>query len=160
MKRELAKRLERLERVIPRDEFDFHSSSDNHSPVGAGTIDLVALEKLCMLHCTDPEIASYFGVTTERIEQERQSPAFVAVMERGQAKGKIAIRRGQMRLLEAGSSTMAVLLGRQVLGQREDVEATNRPIPVVVLPQIVPTKEDEIQYMALPNDRRYRNGSS
>ena len=37
---------------------------------------------------------------------------------------------------------------------------TNRPIPVVVLPQIVPTKEDEIQYMALPNDRRYRNGSS
>jgi hypothetical protein len=46
-----------------------------------GAIDLVALERLCMLHCTDQEIASYFGVTTERIEQQRQSPKFVAVME-------------------------------------------------------------------------------
>ena len=159
MKRELAKRLERLERVIPRDEFDFYSTSGDHSPV-VGTIDLVKLEKLCMLHCTDPEIAGYFGVTPERIEQERQSPAIAAVMERGQAKGKIAIRRGQMRLLEKGSSMMAALLGQQILGQREGVEATDRPIPVVVLPPIVPTKEDEIQEMALPNDRRYRHGPS
>ncbi len=65
-----------------------------------------------------------------------------------------------MRLLEEGSSPMAALLGRQVLGQREEVEAANRPIPVIVLPQIVPTKEGEIQEMALPVDRRYRNGSS
>ena len=157
MKRELAKRLERLERVIPRDELDSYATSGDRPVVG--TIDLVKLEKLCMLHCTDPEIAGYFGVTPERIEQERQSPAFAAVMERGQAKGKIAIRRGQMRLLEKGSSMMAALLGRQILGQQEEVEATNRPIPVVVLPPIVPTKEDEIQEMALPNDRRYRHGS-
>jgi hypothetical protein len=164
MKRELAKRLERLERVISRDEFNFHPRSNDSSPVGdsggAGAIDLVKLEKLCILHCTDQEIAGYFGVSTERIEQERQSPEFVAVMERGQAKGKIAIRRGQMRLLDKGSSMMAALLGRQVLGQREEVEATNGRIPVVVLPQIVPTKEDEIQEMALPNERRYRHGSS
>ena len=162
MKRELAKRLEKLEQVIPRDEFNFHSSYS--SPVGdsggVGAIDLVTLESLCMLHCTDQEIASYFGVTTERIEQERQSPAFAAVMERGRAKGTIAIRQGQMRLLEKGSSPMAVLLGRQILGQREEAEASNRPIPVVVLPPIVPTKEDEIQEMALPNDRRHGRGSS
>jgi len=158
MKRELAKRLERLERVIPRDELDSYATSGDRPVVG--TIDLVKLEKLCMLHCTDPEIAGYFGVTPERIEQERQSPAIAAVMERGQAKGKIAIRRGQMRLLEKGSSMMAALLGRQILGQREEVEATNRPIPVVVLPPIVPTKEDEIQDIALPNDRRHHHGSS
>ena len=41
------------------------------------------------------------------------------------------------RLLEKGSSTVAVLLGRQVLGQRAEAEATNRPIPVIVLPQKV-----------------------
>ena len=164
MKRETVKRLERLEQAITWDELDIHPSSDNRRPEGGpggtGAIDLVTLESLCMLHCTDQEIASYLGVTTERIEQERQSPAFVAVMERGQAKGKIAIRRGQMRLLEKGSSMMATLLGRQILGQREEVEATNRPIPVVVLPPIVPTKEDEIQEMALPNDRRHHHGSS
>ena len=81
-------------------------------------------------------------------------------MERGQAKGKIAIRRGQMRLLEKGNSTMAVLLGRQLLGQRKEAEVSNRPIPVVVIPSIVPLNEDEIQYMALPKDRRYGHGSS
>ncbi len=163
MKRETAKRLERLEHKMPRDEFDFQFSLDDHRPTAGHedtAIDLVKLEKLCMLHCTDQEIASRFGVTVERIEQERQSPEFVAVMERGRAKGKIAIRRGQMRLLEKGSSMMAVLLGRQILGQREEVEATDRPIPVVVLPPIVPTKEDEIQDIALPNDRRHHHGSS
>ncbi len=164
MKREIVKRLESLERVIPGDELDFHPTSDNHSPVGSprgtGAIDLVALEKLCMLHCTDQEIASYLGVTTKRIEQERNSPQFAEVMERGKAKGKIAIRRGQMRLLEKGSSTMGVLLGRQILGQREEVESTNQPIPVIVLPPIVHPKDDEIQYMALPNDRCHRHGSS
>lgn len=164
MKREMVKRLERLEQVISRDELDIHPSSDKHSlegcPGDTGAIDLVALEKLCMLHCTNQEIASYFGVTMERIEQERQSPAFAAVMERGQAKGKIAIRRGQMRLLEKGSNPMAVLLGRQVLGQREEAEASNRPIPVILLPPIVPIKEDEVNYMALPNDRHHGHGSS
>ena len=147
MKRAFAKRLERLEHAIPRDELDFQFSWGGHSPGASqeGTaIDLVELEKLCMLHCTDQEIANYFGVTTERIERERNSPQFAEVMERGKAKGKIAIRRGQMRLLERGSSTIAVLLGKQILGQREEVYATNQPIPVIV---------------AIPNDMRNRLGS-
>jgi len=41
---------------------------------GGAAIDLVELERLCALHCPYQEIASYFGVTAERIEQERQSP--------------------------------------------------------------------------------------
>ena len=159
MKRETVKRLERLEQAIPWDGVAIHRSSDNRSPE-VGAIDLVTLESLCMLHCTNQEIASYFGVTTERIQQERRSPTFVAVMERGQAKGKIAIRRGQMRLLEKGNSTMAVLLGRQLLGQRDGAETSNRPIPVIVIPSIVPLNEAEVQDMALPNDRRYGHGSS
>ena len=164
MKREMGKRLERLEQVITRDELDIHPSSDNRSPEGSQGARVPSTwshsRVLCMLHCTDQEIASYFGVTTERIEQERRSPAFVAVIERGQAKGKIAIRRGQMRLLEKGNSTMAVLLGRQLLGQREEAEASNRPIPVIVLPSIVPINEDEVQDMALPKDRRHGHVSS
>lgn len=103
-----------------------------------------------MLHCTDQEIANYFGVTTERIEQERKSPQFAEVMERGKAKGKIAIRRGQMRLLEKGSSTMGVLLGRQILGQQDEVEATHQPVRVIVLPSLAPIKEDEVNIMATP----------
>ncbi len=162
MKRELVKRVERLERVTPRGEFDFHTSLDDRSPGASqegAAIDLAKLEELCMLHCTDQEIASYFGMTTERIAQERRSPQFAEVMERGQAKGKIAIRRGQMRLLEKGSSTMGVLLGRQVLGQREEGDATNRPIPVIVIPSVIPAKQEAMQEMAIPEEIRRRFGS-
>jgi hypothetical protein len=35
------------------------------------------------------------------------------------AKGRISVRRHQMKLLEAGSVTMAVWLGKQFLGQRD-----------------------------------------
>ncbi len=159
MKRGLVKRVERLERVQPRDDFDLYFGLGNHSSSECqegAAIDLVELEKLCMLHCTNQEIASYFGVTTERIEQERKSPQFAEVMERGKAKGKIAIRRGQMRLLEEGSSTMGVLLGRQILGQQDGVEATNQPVRVVVLPSLQPINEDEVQIMATPKDIRNR----
>ena len=153
MKRGLVKRVETLERVMPRDEFGLHVSLGDHSPRASqqgAAIDLVKLEKLCMLHCTDQEIASYFGVPTERIEQERKSPQFAEVMERGKAKGKIAIRRGQMRLLEKGSSTMAVLLGKQILGQQDEVEAANQPIPVIVMPRLADPEEDEIQTNGYP----------
>jgi hypothetical protein len=44
--------------------------------------------------------------------------------------------------------------------QRDAVGGPNRPVPVIVLPAIVPTKEDEIQEMALPRDQRYRHGPS
>jgi len=49
-------------------------------------IDLGELEKLCMLHCTDQELADWFGVTTRTIERRRREPEFAAVMERGRSK--------------------------------------------------------------------------
>jgi hypothetical protein len=160
MKRRLAKRLERLELVMPRGDFDFDFSWGDSGTLASqgGAIDLVELERLCALHCPDQEIASFFGVTAKRIEQERQTPLVGAVMERGKAKGKIAIRREQMRLLEKGSSTMGVWLGRQILGQRDEGDAANQLIPVIVLPARVPTNEDEVQIMATPRDMRNRIG--
>ena len=90
---------------------------------GAGrkskVIDLVELEKLCALQCTDEEIAAWFGVSTRTIESRRKQPAFAAVMHRGRAKGRISARRVQMKLMEAGNPTMAVWFGKVYLGQRE-----------------------------------------
>src|SRR5258708_748843 len=90
---------------------------------GAGrraiNIDLVMLEKLCSLQCTDEEIAACFGVSTRTIESRRKKPQFSEVMKRGKAKGRISVRRAQMKLLEAGNATMGVWLGKQLLGQRD-----------------------------------------
>jgi len=84
-------------------------------------IDLVELEKLCLLQCTDAEIAAWFGVTERTISRRRKIKKFADVMERGKMKGKISVRRMQMKLLENGNATMGVWLGKNILGQTDEV---------------------------------------
>src|SRR6266478_76381 len=84
-------------------------------------IDLAELERLCALQCTDEELASWFHVTTRTIERRRKKRAFAEVMDRGKAKGRISVRRMQMKLLEQGNATMGVWLGKQILGQTDQV---------------------------------------
>jgi hypothetical protein len=77
-------------------------------------IDLAELERLCAMQCTDEELAAWFGVTTKTIERRRKKKAFAEVMNRGKAKGRISVRRAQLKLLEAGNATMGVWLGNLV----------------------------------------------
>lgn len=82
-------------------------------------IDPIELEKLCVLHSTNEEIAAWFGCSVRTIEKYSKQPEIAGVMRRGRAKGQISVRRAQMRLLEAGNATMGVWLGKQLLGQRD-----------------------------------------
>ncbi|MGD1097646.1 MAG: hypothetical protein ABSB35_37375 [Bryobacteraceae bacterium] len=82
-------------------------------------IDLVELEKLCSLQCTHEEIAAWFKCSVRTIETYAKRPEFAEVMTRGRAKGRISVRRAQMKLLESGNATMGVWLGKQLLGQRD-----------------------------------------
>ena|SRR5688572_15692705 len=83
-------------------------------------INQTELEKLAALQCTDEEIASWFGVTTRTIERRRQrNPKFAATLDRGKNKGKISLRRQQMKLVEEGSAAMAIFLGKNYLGQSD-----------------------------------------
>lgn len=91
--------------------------------VGAGRkavrIDLSELEKLCALGCTNEELAGWFNVSAKTIENRRKQPKFAAAMERGRIKGRISVRREQLRLLESGNAAMAIWLGKQLLNQRD-----------------------------------------
>jgi hypothetical protein len=82
-------------------------------------IDLAEVEKLSMMQSTDEEIAAWFGVTARTIARRRKMRPFREAMERGRAKGRISVRRMQMKLLESGNATMGVWLGKQMLGQTE-----------------------------------------
>jgi hypothetical protein len=82
-------------------------------------IDLEELEKLSALQCTDEELAAWFKVSTRTIERRRKEPEFAEAMERGKARGRMSIRRAQMRMLEQGNATMGVWLGKQYLGQTD-----------------------------------------
>ena len=115
-------------------------------------IDLEQLEKLCALQCTDVEIAAWFQVSLRTIEKRRRLPKFADAMQRGRAKGRISVRRHQMKLLEAGNATMAVWLGKQLLGQRDVITAEHvgsggGPIQVAVKPDLRRLNDDELRQL-------------
>ncbi len=100
-------------------------------------IDLIELEKLCSLQCTDQELAAFFGVSVRTIENRRKQPKFAQAMGRGKAKGRISLRRLQMRIAEGGSPSMSIWLGKQCLGQTEVVtnEHTGKdgsPVQIII----------------------------
>ena len=93
-----------------------HRAGAGRKPI---EIDLVELEKLCSLQCTNEEIAAWFKCSVRTIETYAKKPEFADVMTRGRARGRISVRRAQMKLLESGNATMGVWLGKQLLGQRD-----------------------------------------
>jgi hypothetical protein len=83
-------------------------------------IDLVELEKLSALQCTDEEVAAFLHVTVRTIERRRQQqPAFAAAMDRGRAKGRISVRRTLHAQAAQGSVAAAIFLAKNLLGYRD-----------------------------------------
>ena len=71
-------------------------------------------------------------------------------MTRGRAKGRISVRRMQMKLLEDGNATMGVWLGKQLLGQTDQVQhmIENGPGVLVIMPTLPPPEEGSIDWVA------------
>jgi hypothetical protein len=82
-------------------------------------IDLV--QALGRLQCTNDEIASCLGTTDTTLLNAQNKEVFLGALEKGKAEGRMSLRRIQMKLAET-SATMAIFLGKQILGQRENVE--------------------------------------
>ena len=82
-------------------------------------IDLV--QALGRLQCTNEEIASCLGTTDATLLNAQNKEVFLGALEKGKAEGRMSLRRIQMKLAET-SATMAIFLGKQILGQRENVE--------------------------------------
>lgn len=116
----------------------------------AAAIDLGELEKLCSMQCSDEEIAAWFGVSVRTIQNRRQQPRFAKVMQRGRARACINVRRAQARLLEAGNAAMAVWLGKNLLGQRDNMQITGAnggPIQTESKPDFSRLNEDELRVL-------------
>lgn len=83
-------------------------------------IDLEEAEKLYAMQCTDEEVAAWFGVKIRTIERRRQrDPAFRAAVERGQAKGRISLRRALFSQANNGSAAASIFLAKNLLGYRD-----------------------------------------
>lgn len=84
-------------------------------------------EKLCGMQCTKEEICGYFDVTDKTLEawcKRTYGAGFSEVFRQKRAKGKISLRRNQLRLSERNAN-MAIWLGKQWLGQTEKSAAAS-----------------------------------
>lgn len=85
------------------------------------TIDRAQFEKLCALQCTIIEVCDFFDVTEKTLEKwckQTYGETFSKVFQKKRSLGKISLRRNQMKLSEK-SATMAIFLGKNILGQKD-----------------------------------------
>ena len=89
-------------------------------------IDQKQFENLCGLQCTLEEICGWFDVCSDTLEtwcKRTYKKNFSEVFAQKRGAGKISLRRNQWRLAEK-SATMAIFLGKQFLGQRDNMDIT------------------------------------
>lgn len=81
-------------------------------------------ENLCGIQCTLAEIAGVFDCSEDTIERwckATYGETFAETFKKHSAEGKISLRRAQFRLAEKNAA-MAIFLGKQYLGQRDQIE--------------------------------------
>jgi len=79
-------------------------------------------DKLCGLLCTLEDIAGYFNCSEDTIERrckEELGETFAEAYKKRCSKGRVSIRRQQMRVAMDGNPAMLIWLGKQHLGQKE-----------------------------------------
>ncbi len=84
-------------------------------------IDKKQFENLCGLQCTKEEIAAFFEcheTTIDNWVRDIYDETFSVVFNKYSSRGKISLRRSQFKLAEKNAS-MAIFLGKQMLGQRD-----------------------------------------
>ena len=89
-------------------------------------IDQKQFENLCGLQCTLEEICGWFDVCSDTLEtwcKRTYKRSFSEVFAQKRGVGRISLRRSQWRLAEK-SASMAIFLGKQYLGQRDNVDVT------------------------------------
>ena len=88
-------------------------------------IDQKQFESLCSILCTREEICSFFSCSHDTLGRwckQTYDCTFEEIWQKKSSVGKISIRRIQFKQAET-NPTMAIWLGKQILGQSEKVEA-------------------------------------
>ena len=95
-------------------------------------IDYEAVQKLASIMCTQEEIAAFLGVSTKTLQRDEE---FCRIYKNGLDVGRMSIRRSQMKKALSGDTTMLIWLGKQMLGQRDNIHNSvdvNQPIKLIV----------------------------
>ena len=91
-------------------------------------IDQRQFEGLCGLQCTVEEMCGWFGVSPKTLYswvKRTYGENFSTIFSQKRERGKISLRRSQWRLAEKNAS-MAIFLGKQYLGQRDQATIVHK----------------------------------
>jgi hypothetical protein len=87
-------------------------------------IDKEQFEKLCGLQCTKDEVCYFFDLTDKTLERwckDTYGEGFSDVFRKKREVGKISLRRAQYETALKGNASLLIWLGKQYLGQSENV---------------------------------------
>ena len=85
-------------------------------------------KKLCALQCTLKEIAAFFDVSEDTIQRwckREHGQTFAVLYDKYRQTGFISLRRAQFELAQK-SASMAIFLGKQYLGQKDETYALRK----------------------------------
>lgn len=85
-------------------------------------IDYETVEKLAHIQCTQEEIANFLGCSRDTLIRDKD---FATHYKKGLDGGKMSLRRIQFKLAEKNSS-MAIFLGKQYLGQKDNPDENGK----------------------------------
>lgn len=88
-------------------------------------IDQKQFESLCAIQCTEDEILSVLNISKKTLIrwcQETYGVDFSTIYAEKRQYGKASLRRLQWKKAEAGSDTMLIWLGKNMLGQTDAIQ--------------------------------------
>lgn len=107
-------------------------------------IDKQLFEQLCGLQCTLEEMEAFFNCDHKTIarwcRETYEGKRFSQVFREKRQIGKISLRRKQLRLAER-SAAMAIFLGKNYLGQKDEPEEAASVEDAVSIVDDVPNME-------------------
>ena len=86
------------------------------------------MEAAAAFYATMDEIAAVLEVSIAPAKRAARTTEFHEAYERGRAKCRYTLRRMQVELAKSGNATMQIWLGKQILGQRDNVHVQQESV--------------------------------
>jgi hypothetical protein len=114
-------------------------------------IDLVELEKLYGLQCTDKEAAAFLGISVRTLERRRKEKKFGEAADAAKAKGRVSLRRLLFRSASSGNIAAIIFLAKNLLGYRDVINTEHSGLdgaPIQIsAPDFSKLSDEELQQL-------------
>lgn len=119
-------------------------------------IDLDQLKNMVRIQCTAEECAGVFECSVDTIDNRLKEAGYAGFSEFYKihsAEGKASLRRSQWKAAEKGNAAMLIWLGKNMLGQRDNLELSGpKGAPIQTITREMTEDEAAASYQAMLDD--------